>query len=133
MPILHRTCSRVDALSFITVVPSYYHCITLSHRFNFVLSWTFIPSTIFTFLWLDSILLYQRKMGMEARLFLLFCIHIILIRKYFFKSAYFFPFNLKSLLKQKLSTLKGKFYFCNWQVNLAIFSNVIRLQFPPNR
>ena len=37
--------------------------------------------------------------------------HIIL--KCFFTSAYFSPFDLNSLLDQKLSTLTAKFCFCN--------------------
>ena len=59
--------------------------------------------------------------------------HITLIRKYFFSSAYFSPLNLKSLLNQKLCSLKAKFCFCDRQINVAIFSNVIRLHLPPNR
>ena len=43
-------------------------------------------------------------MAMKTRLF-------ILIRKHFFTSAYFSPFNPKSLLNQKLSSLKAKFGF----------------------
>ena len=37
----------------------------------------------------------------------------ILVRKYFFTFAYFYPFNLKSLLNQKCSSLKAKFCFCD--------------------
>ena len=36
--------------------------------------------------------------------------HIILIRKCFFTSAYFSPFDLKSSLNQKLSSLKAKVF-----------------------
>ena len=32
---------------------------------------------------------------------------------YFFTIAYFSPFNLKSLLNQKLSSLKAEFCFCD--------------------
>ena len=39
--------------------------------------------------------------------------HIILIRKCFFTSAYFSPFDLKSSLNQKLSSLKAKVCFCD--------------------
>ena len=39
--------------------------------------------------------------------------HIILIRKCFFTSAYFSPFDLKSSLNRKLSSLKAKVCFCD--------------------
>ena len=42
-----------------------------------------------------------------------FVLNHILIRKCFFASVYFFPFDLKSLLNQKLSSLKAKFCFCD--------------------
>ena len=48
-------------------------------------------------------------------------------------SAFLSPFDLKGLLNQKLPTLKAKFCFCDWQINVPIFSNVIRLQLLPNR
>ena len=44
--------------------------------------------------------------------------------------CYFSPFDLKSLLNQKLSNLKAKFCFCDRKINVSIFSNVIRLQLP---
>ena len=65
----------------------------------------------FHFFMTCSILLYKRKMVTETRLFVLN--HIILIRKCFFTSAYFSPFDLKSLLNQALSSLKVKFCFCD--------------------
>ena len=49
---------------------------------------------------------------------------------YIFTSAYFSPFNLKSLLNQKLSSSKTKFCFWDWQRNVSIFLNAIRLQLP---
>ena len=117
MRILHWTSFKTDPFSFIIVAPSCYHFFntTQSHHFDFVLSWNFIPRTIFTFLWPDSILLYKGKMAMETRLFILFWI-IPFDKKIFFISAYFSPFDLKSLLNQKLSSLKAKFCFCNWQM-----------------
>ena len=51
--------------------------------------------------------------------------HIILIRKCFFTSAYFSPFDLKSSLNQKLLSLKTKVCFYDWQISGSIFSNVI--------
>ena len=42
-----------------------------------------------------------------------FVLNIVLIRKCFFTSAYFFPFDLKSSVKQKLSSLKEKVCFCD--------------------
>ena len=44
------------------------------------------------------------------RLFVYSC---ILIRKHFFTAANFSPFNLESLLNQKLSSLKAEFCFCD--------------------
>ena len=32
-----------------------------------------------------------------------------------------------------MCSLKSKFCICDWQINVSIFSNVIRLQLPPNR
>ena len=58
---------------------------------------------------------------------------IILIRKCFFTSAYFSPFDLKSSLNHKLSSLRAKVCFCDWQINVSIFSNFIRQQRSPNR
>ena len=110
-----------------------FFCITQLHRLDFVLSWNFICRTLFTFLCTDSILLYKRKMAIETRFFSFFFNHIILIRKCFLIFAYFSPFDLKRILNQKLSSLKAKFCFCDWQINVSIFSNVIRLQLPPNR
>ena len=54
-------------------------------------------------------------------------------KKIFFTSAYFSPFNLKSSLNQKLSNLEAKVCFCDWQINVSSFSNVIRLQLSLNR
>ena len=59
-----------------------------------------------------------------------------------FKSTFFYgtplvaasTFNLKSLLNQMFSDLQAIFCFCDWQINVTIFSNVIiRLQLPLNR
>ena len=47
----------------------------------------------------------------------------ILVRKCFQTPAYFSSFDLKSSLNQKLSSLKAKVYFCDWQMNVSIFSN----------
>ena len=54
--------------------------------------------------------------------------NIILIRKCSFTSAYFSHFDRKSSLNQKLSSLKAQVCFCDCQINVSIFSNVIRLQ-----
>ena len=47
MTILHWSCSRIDALSCMTVVASYYHVLYISqlHRLDFVLSWNLIPTS----------------------------------------------------------------------------------------
>ena len=72
-------------------------------------------------------------MTIETRFIYFVLNHITLIRKCFFTSAFLSPFDLKGLLNQKLPTLKAKFCFCDWQINVPIFSNVIRLQLLPNR
>ena len=55
------------------------------------------------------------------------------MRKCFFTSAYFSPFDPKSSFNQKLPSLKPKVCFCDWQINVSMFSNVIRLQLSPKR
>ena len=51
-------------------------------------------------------------------------------KKMFFYICLFSPFNLKSLLNQKLFSSKAKFCFWDWQRNVSVFSNAIRLQLP---
>ena len=113
-----------NRLSFLYNSSAFPRSLFVSFRFDCVLSWNFIPSTIFTFLW------QWRQNGNGDKVIHFVLNHIILIRKYFFESTYFSQFNLKSLLNQKLSSLKGKFCFCKQHV---IFSNAIRLHLPPNR
>ena len=55
------------------------------------------------------------------------------MRKCFFTSDYFSPFDPKSSFNQKLPSLKPKVCFCDWQINVSMFSNVIRLQLSPKR
>ena len=78
-------------------------------------------------------LIIQKENGNAEKVIYFAFSHIILIRKGFFTSTYFSPFDLKSLLSHKLSSLKAKFCFCDWLINVSIFSIIIRLQFPPNR
>ena len=120
MPILQWTCSRIDALSFIIVVPSYYHFfVSYSHIvcIQLYLESPHPPPPILApfSLFYDPIVSYLRKEKWQWKQGYLFCFvlnHIILIRKCFLTSAYFFPFNMKSLFYQKLSSLKTKFCFC---------------------
>ena len=134
MPILQWTCSRIDALSFIIVVPSYHDFFTLHGRILWI-SFYLETSSLETFsLFYDLTASYYTKGKWQWRQGYLFAFsHIILIRKCFFTSTYFSPFDLKSLLSHKLSSLKAKFCFCDWLINVSIFSIIIRLQFPPNR
>ena len=126
MPILHWTCSRIDTLSFITVVPSYYHFFTSQSHIIWI-SFYLETSSLEPFsLFYDLIASDYTKGEWQWRQDYLFC-HIILLRKCFFTSAYFSPFDLRNLLTQKLSSLKAKFYFCDWKINVSIFSNVTRL------
>ena len=72
-------------------MPSYYHFYA-SFGFRFILE-----------------LLLENGNGDKVIYFVLN--HIILIRKCFFTSAYFSPFDLKSSLNQKLFSLKTKVCF----------------------
>ena len=67
-------------------------------------------------------LITQKENGNGDKVIYFVLNHIILIRKCFFTSAYFSPFDLKSSLNQKLSSLKAKVCFCDWQVNVSILS-----------
>ena len=104
--------------------------IAQSHRLNLVLSWNLISRTIFTFY--DLIASYYIKGKWQWRQGYLFCFE----SNYFDKKMFlyiFSPFDLKSLVNQKFSIFKAKFCFCDWQINVSIFSNVIGLQLPPNK
>ena len=90
-------------------------------------------SAFFHFLITWYHLITQKENGNEDKVIYFALNQIILIRKCFFTSAYFSPFDLKSSLNQKLSRLKKKVCFCDWQIVVSIFSNVIRLQLSPNR
>ena len=107
-----------------------FFCIAQSHCLDFVLSWNFITKTIFTFLWPDSIFIIQKENGNGDKVIYFVLNHVILIRKCFFTSAYFSPFDLKSLLNQKLSSLKAKFCFCDWQINVLIFQMLLGYNIP---
>ena len=95
-----------------------FFCIVQSHSLYSVISWISPspPPILAPFsLFYDPIVSYLRKEKWQWKQGYLFCFvlnHIILIKKYFLTSAYFFPFNMKSLLYQKLSSLKAKFCFC---------------------
>ena len=52
-----------------------------------------------------------------------------MIRKCFFTSTYFSPFNLKSLLDQKLPSWKAKFCFSDWQINFQFFQMLLAYNF----
>ena len=56
--------------------------------------------------------------------------HIILIRKCYFIAAYFSPFDLKSFLNQKLSSLKAKFCFYDWQMMFQFFQMLLGCNLP---
>ena len=73
IPVLHWTRSRIDGLSFITVVPSYYHFFRIAqlHRFDFVLSWNFISRAFSLFY--DLIASYYTKWKWQWRQGYLFC------------------------------------------------------------
>ena len=76
---------------------SFFH-ITKSHHLNFFLSWNFVSRTIFTFY--DLIASdYTKGKGSGDKIIYFVWNHIILIRKCFFASAYFFSFGLKNFLK----------------------------------
>ena len=107
MPILHWICSRIDPLSFITEVPSYYHFFAW-HGCIVWISFYSETSSLEPFSLLnDLIASYYTKRKWHLRQGYLFCLnHIILIKKCFFTSTYFSPFNLKVLLNQKWSSLK---------------------------
>ena len=128
MSILHWKCSRMFLYNCRVFLLSCFS-FPLPHRSDLILSWNFIPGTAFTFLWPNNIFLYKGKMAMT-----IFCFESYRFdNKLFLYIAYFSPFNLKSLLNQKLSSLKAEFCFCDWQINVSIFSNVFRLQLPLNR
>ena len=55
--------------------------------------------------------------------------HIILIIKYFFTSAFFSPFDLKSSLNRKMSSLRAKVCFCDWQM-FQFFHMLLGYNFP---
>ena len=75
---------------------------------------SFYPGTSFLepfSLFYDLISSYYTKGKWQWRQGYLFCF-----------SADFSPFDLKSSLNQKLSSLKAKVCFCDWQVNVSILS-----------
>ena len=73
-------------------------------------------------------LITQKENGSGDKVIYFVLNHIILIRNVSLHLLIFSPFDLKSLLNQKLSGLKEKVCFCDWQINVSIFSNIIRLQ-----
>ena len=86
---------------------------------NFIFWISFYPGTSSVeplSLFYDVIASYYTKgkcgQGYEDKV-IYFVLNIVLIRKCFFTSAYFFPFDLKSSVKQKLSSLKEKVCFCD--------------------
>ena len=91
---------------------------------------------IFNFLWPDSTSLYKKKMAAETRLFIFLWIILFWLENISLHLLILSSFNLRSLLNQKLSILtmilKTKFCFRDWQINVAIFANAIRLHLPPN-
>ena len=120
--------------SFLTVVSTYYHFfVTQSHIvwISFYLETSSLESYSLFYDLITSD--YAKKNGNGDRIIYFVLNHIILVRKCFFTSACFSPFDLKSLLNQKLSSLKAKFCFCDWQTNVSIFSNFTRLELPLNR
>ena len=114
-----------------TVVPSNYHFIALHCRIVWISfyfeAWSLTPFLLFNFL--TFLASYYTKRKWQDKVICFVLNDIILIKRHFFTSAYFSPFDLKSLLNQKLSSLKAKFCFRDWQINVAIFSN-IRLHLP---
>ena len=101
-----------------TVVPSHYHFFETS---------SLEPFSLFY----DLIATYYTKRKWQWRQDYVFCLESFHFDKtMFFTSAYFSPSDLKSRLKQKLSSLKPKFCFYDGHINVSIFSNVIRLQLP---
>ena len=102
----------------ITVVPSHYHFFETSSLEPFSLFYNLIVT-------------YYTKRKWQWRQDYVFCLESYHFDKtIFFTSAYFSPSDLKSQLKQKLSSLKPKFCFYDGHINVSIFSNVIRLQLP---
>ena len=114
-----------------TVVPSNYHFIALHCRIVWISfyfeAWSLTPFLLFNFL--TFLASYYTKRKWQDKVICFVLNDIILIKRHFFTSAYFSPFDLKSLLNQKLSSLKAKFCFRDWQINVATFSN-IRLHLP---
>ena len=94
-----------------------YHHFVASHCHIVWISFYLDTSSLATFsLFYDLIASHYTKGKWHWRRGYLFCFeYIILITKYFFPSLYFSPFNLKSLLNQKLTSLKAKFCFFDWQ------------------
>ena len=107
--------------------------IALSHRLDFVFYHETSSLEPFS-LFYDLIASYYTKGKCQLGQGYLFCFESYHFDKkmfsYIFTSAYFSPFNLKSLLNQKLSSSKTKFCFWDWQRKVSIFLNAIRLQLP---
>ena len=119
MPTLHRTCSRMNVLSLITVVPSYYHFYaSFGSRFTLEL-YNLIAS-------------YYTKGKWQWRQGYLFCSEL-----YHFDISFhllIFPFLIWRVhLIRSCIVWKQKFVFVIGKSNVSIFSNSIRLQLSPNR
>ena len=85
-------------------------------------------------LFYDLIASYYTKGKWQWRQGYLFCFESYHFdKKMFLYICLFSSFWSKSWLNQKLSSLKAKVRFCDWQINVWIFSNVTRLQLSPNR
>ena len=108
------SASRIDALFFLTVVPSHYHFFA-SHSHIVWISFYLETSSLEPFsLFYDLIASYiQKENGNGDKVIYFVLNRIILIRKCFFTSGYFTTLDLMSLLNQKLSSLKAKFFFCD--------------------
>ena len=90
--------------------------IFLHHRvasFGFRFIFEFDLQSHFHFFMTWYHLIIQKENSNRDKIIYFVLNHIILMRKSFFTSAYFSPFDLKSLLNQKLSSLKAKFCFCD--------------------
>ena len=111
--------------------PSYYHFFASHSRIVWI-SFYLETSSLEPFsLFNDLIAFYYTKGKWQWRQGYLVCLESYHFDKKMFLYICLFlsPFNLKSLLNQRL--FKSQILF-SWLTNVSIFSNVIRLQLPQN-